>query len=190
MRPLPSELWSVVGPFKSAWGEGTGRLGYEAAGAKKGFSTVLPPETNSDLSAVYKDENGAELRWAQKKDSLRGVVDATGVDWAVRTASPGLDFNYAMMFITSPNDRTIFLDIGVDWWANAWLNGERVKSNLQAATVEASGADFNSKRYCRGELHLKPGVNTLLIKSQGGSQGSSFSAYLSEASDLKVGPTR
>ena len=190
MRPLPSELWSVVGPFKSAWGEGPGRLGFEAAGAKKGFRTVLPPETNSDLSAVYKGENGAELRWAQKNDSLRGIVDATGVDWAVRTASPGLDFNYAMTFISSPDERTVFLDIGVDWWANAWLNGERVKSNLQTATVEASGADFNSKRYCRAELHLKPGVNTLLIKTQGGSMGSSFSAYLTYAPDLKVGPTR
>ena len=83
------------------------------------------------------------------------------------------------------------LFIGVDWWANAWLNGQRIKSDGAQKAKDSCGCEFNTMYYARGIIKLKPGVNTLLrLEITGGSLGSSFCAWISNQKDItiKAGP--
>ena len=71
--------------------------------------------------------------------------------------------------------------MAVDWWAKAFLNGEPVATNIKPEVKADSGADFTTWYAVHwGALKLKKGVNTLLVKQQGGSGGSAFATYITD----------
>jgi hypothetical protein len=190
MQPLGSEKWAVAGPFRGFWGhmDDEGNHRHSAADVKAGLEKAYPPETNPDLNALYQDEDGSERRWLYKAGDLAGAFSDVGVDMSVRTGSSGKDFNFALTHIHADRDRTALLMVPCDWWARAYLNGERLRSNVPQTELEASGADFTT-HYPRfhAVMQLKKGKNTLLLKVQGGSLGSGFGAYISDAAGIEVG---
>ncbi|MFZ2654502.1 MAG: hypothetical protein WAX69_06260 [Victivallales bacterium] len=196
LRPLPSGCWATVGPFDSFWGNGPGRSGAETE-VKKGFATKYPPENNPGLDAVYQN-GGRKLGWTFDEDSPASVELSPldnhqdrvrcriAVDFTRRVSSPSRDFSFAVTHITSPEERTAQFFLGVDWWANAWLNGELIKSDMEQKAKDSCGCEFTTMRYAMGIIKLKKGVNTLLVKSQGGSMGGSFCAWISDQKNISI----
>ncbi len=186
LKATTNKEWMVIGPFKSFYGmEGGGRSNNDEAVAK-GFDTKYIPEDKPDLSAVYKNDYGQELRWKGQNDSSVGPLNDLVIGMTVRTGSGKYDINYAATYINSDADRTALLCLGVDWWAVAWLNGERLSTGRQAK----DGADFNSWRDLRvATLKLHKGVNTLLVKQQGGCFGSGMGAYISDIPGVSCSAT-
>lgn len=198
LRPLPSECWATVGPFPSA---ANARL---AANEKeflpllrKGFALNFGPELNSSLDAVYKTDDGRELRWSIPSPSARTIelkpddghgktLNKIGIDFMIRTGSPGFDFNFARTCIVSPDDRTIQLFIGCDWWANAWLNDELLLSDMTPAAKEENGCQFMTKNYASSVLKLKKGINVLLLKVKGGSMGGAACVWIGNQKDISI----
>lgn len=189
MQPLGSEKWAVAGPFRGVWGQMDKEGGHRFSPdlVKAGLEKVYPPETNPDLNAVYQDEDGSERRWLYRAGDLVGDFSELGVDMSVRTGSSGKDLNFALTHIHADRDRTALLMVPCDWWARAYLNGERLRSNVPRKELEASGADFTT-HYPRfhSVMQLKKGKNTLLLKVHGGSLGNGFGAYISDAAGLEV----
>ncbi|HEY3379362.1 MAG TPA: hypothetical protein VGL77_17935 [Armatimonadota bacterium] len=189
LQPLPSAVWSVAGPFPSFWGSQPGRS-IKADGLQKGFDLQYGPEAGVDLQASYVTADKRTVRWEQKTGSAIGGLDNCGVDMPVRTQSPSADFNFAVTYITADSARVAQLHLGVDWWADAYLNGEKVPTNINPKLrEECGGAGFTSWYPHVGILKLKKGVNVLVIKQQGGSGGSCFSAYLTADPGLRCTAT-
>lgn len=190
MQPISSAQWSVVGPFKSFWGHTHGRESRTGAAIKKGMEKVYPPEKNPNLKDVYKNVYGQELKWNQSSGNIEGKFSDRGVNMAVRAASPGKDFNFALTYIYSDRDQSALLMLPCDWWARAYINGKRIKTDLPEKDVKATGADYTTwyPRY-QGVLKLKKGENKLLIKQQGGSLGSGFASFISNLPGLEISAT-
>jgi hypothetical protein len=189
MRALGSENWSAVGPFEGFWDNPKLSYGRTAAGVKAGMEHVYPPEQNPDITARYTTADARVLSWKQKSGDLTGHYSEHGVDMSVRTGSPGKSFNFALAYVYSERDCTAMLMVPCDWWARAYLNGERLRTNLPQKDVEACGADFTTHypRYF-AVMHLKKGENKLLVKQQGGTLGSGFGAYISDLPGVTVSP--
>lgn len=189
-KPIPNSQWSTIGPFPSFWGtEGNGRQNTTDA-VEKSLATVYIPEDHVDTNAIYKMSDGRELRWTQKTDTSIGDLNDLVMSMSGRTGSSSSDVNYAVTYIWSSRDRRALLCLGVDWWANAYLNGHRISSDIVPALKAMSGnADFTSWHPHVAVLDLKKGVNTLLVKMQGGSLGSSLASYLTDDPDLVCTPT-
>lgn len=183
-QPVGNRNWLVLGPFRGYWGlEGRDR---NTAALAKGLAEAFIPEDRVDPAGSYNSFDGKLLRWQPKTDSSRGVWSDLVVSMPVRTGSAHSDLNYGLTCILSDHDRTALLCLGVDWWAQAWLNGERLTSNIDPKLRESSGgAEFTSWYPYVAVLKLKKGANTLLVKQHGGSLGSSFAAYISAGPDLK-----
>lgn len=181
LRPLPNPLWSVIGPFPSFWGESMAGRTNDAEALRKGFDTVFPPESEVDLAATYTTSAGKQVTWRQKTDNSIGMLDDLVVNMPIRSGSSQADINYAVTFITADAERTAQMHLGVDWWAVAWLNGERLKTAIDdQQRLGGGGADFNTHYPYSATLRLKKGVNTLLVKEHGGSQGSALAAWITD----------
>ncbi len=116
-------------------------------------------------------------------------MNKIGIDFLIRTGSPGYDFNFARTCVVSPDDRTAQLFIGCDWWVDAWLNNEFLVSDMTPASKEENGCQFVTKYYASTVLKLKKGVNVLLPKVKGGSMGSSACVWLGNNRNLIVSAT-
>jgi hypothetical protein len=190
LKPMPDKAWATVGPFASYWGLHKAGRGEKGDSVKKGMEQTYPPEANLDLAAVYRDADGSERRWTSSPANARGKIAELGVDMPVRTRSSSTDFNFVVTFIRSDAERTALFYMAVDWWAKAYLNGEPVATNIKPEAKADCGADFTTWYAVHwGVLKLKKGVNTLLVKQQGGSGGSAFSAYISDQPGLELRAT-
>lgn len=181
LKAMPSSEWSTVGPFKAFWGlPGSGGID-DPAMLAKGLETPFIPENAVDLKGAYDDGRGQKVSWQQKKDSSIGDLNDAVVAMPTRTGSTQYDVNYAVCYIISDQDRLAQLDLAVDWWGLAWLNGERLRTNItEKLQKKCGGADFTSWYPYTTTLPLRKGVNTLLVKQHGGSLGAGFSAYISD----------
>ncbi|NLO72770.1 MAG: hypothetical protein GX100_01500 [candidate division WS1 bacterium] len=199
-RPLPASEWRVMGPYAGNFEQGRAA----AEDLKEDLFKVWPPETEQKLDAVYTGPDGKERRWVPG-DSQAGITVEGKVQpafqWTFATTAPQAGVNmvnplgvrkghicYSVTFITSPEDRDAELSLGVDWWARAFLNGEEVLSQRPKRFSEADGAQFNGDTLISAPLRLKQGVNTLLVKSLGGSGSHSFVAYITDPGDLQIAP--
>lgn len=195
-RPLPSKAWATIGPFPSPWG--WPRL--DAESVKEALAAVFPPEREQNFAAAYQGgiyqgadqqknfrEVAREVRW-QFTEQAEGIHSEAGVNFLNRAGVNQGGICYALTYITSPEERDARLLIGTDWWADAFLNGERVRSGRDAKLVAADGAAFNGWTPLTATVHLKKGSNTLLVKNHGGSVANWFTGYISDPGDLKIGP--
>jgi hypothetical protein len=92
---------------------------------------------------------------------------------------------YAATWIDSPEDREAVLLIGCDWWANAYLNGEKIRSERPEKMSEEDGSQFNGWKPTPANITLKKGRNLLLVKSHGGTVANWFTCWISNPGDLK-----
>ncbi len=189
-QPMPSSVWSVVGPFKSAWGTEmlAGRYKGEE-GLRRTFSKVYPPELNHALDATYQNAYGQTVTWKQDNGIVRGRYHDWGVDVTIRTGSPGQDIAFGQCTITSDRKRTVIFYLPVDWWATAFLNGKRVQTNIDPR-MSQSGYDFTTHYPTfHAVLALDKGENTLMVKQLGGSLGTRFVGYITDDSGITLAPT-
>lgn len=190
LEAMPSPLWMTAGPFKSKWGRTVtaGRTGGEQ-GIRLTFSHVYPPEKNPSLNAVYKNVYGQTVKWIGDNGIVKGRIYDIGVDITIRTNSPSQDVAFARCTIHADRDRTALLYLPVDWWAMAYLNGQRLHTNIDDKQ-SAIGYDFTTHYPTfYAVMQLKKGENILLIKQQGGSLGTKFAGYITKDAGLTVTPT-
>lgn len=186
LMPLPTTVWSTVGPFRSFWIPQLRASEMDAA-LKKGADTVYPPQENPSITATYKNENGEDLKWTQTREIIGSHEDA-GVNFAQRAGILSTNFGFAQTFITSPEEQDAVFYLGSDWWANAYLNGELLKPDGKREEQESTGFWFNRWKPRPVKVHLKKGENRLLVKNQGGNMNCWFTAYITDPGNLKVSP--
>lgn len=187
LRTVPTTQWSTVGPFKSFWNFGLRGEESDAA-LRKGADKRYPPEENPALDAVYRNEDGRELRWTQAP-AVVGTHEDAGVNFAQRAGVTAMDYAFAQTFIHSPKEQEVLIYVGSDWWANVYLNGELLKPAGNRAEQEKTGLWFSRWKPRPVKVLLKQGENRLLVKNQGGSMQSWFSCYITEPGDLAISAT-
>ena len=184
-RPVPSPNWLAIGPFPTKWYSGApGTL------VKEAMERVDPPmkEVNSEATC---EADGVKRSWTRSDKIIGGVPhfdELAGVSFLFRCKVQERGVCYTATRIVSPEERDAEVLIGCDWWANAWMNGEQLKTARGAKQVEGDGCFFNGWRPLAAKVHLKKGVNTLLVKSHGGTVANWFTCYLSDPGDLVIGP--
>jgi hypothetical protein len=184
---LPSPNWTTIGPFPTEWAaQKPGSLVRDA------MLRVDPPMTEIDFTKTYPGADGKTVGWQydpQIRDSSEGRPDPeTGTSFLWRAHVQESQVCYAVTFLTSPQERDAQVLVGCDWWANAYLNGQKLKSVRPEDQVADDGSAFNGWRPLLATCHLKKGVNVLLVKSHGGSVANWFTCYVSDPGDLQVAP--
>ena len=182
LKPITNPQWSTVGYFDVIWNSSMPWDAKSTDALKQGFDKKYPPEEGTlKLDAAYKTDDGREVRWSRKTDSIPTLLDDTLVPMRTRTGSPGGKMNFAVTYINSDADRDVVLCLGVEWWAIAYINGARILTNITPQNkLSSGGADFQSWYPNTGTMRLKKGQNTLMMKLHGGSFDSFFSAFISD----------
>lgn len=188
LRPMGDNVWAVAGPFPSSWNT-DGESGEHLV--KQTLERVYPPEQDAKLDSVYRTDDGRQIRWTMPQaGGAPSEIWDRGVAMSMRVGSVGRDVNYGLTHITSDRDQTVQLYMAADWWARAYLNGERVLSNIDPKVRDVHGADFTTfYPSFFAVLHLKRGVNTLMVKQHGGSMGSCFVAFITDDPGIKLSAT-
>ncbi|HEY3329827.1 MAG TPA: hypothetical protein VGK19_07395 [Capsulimonadaceae bacterium] len=186
--PLSSDKWMTAGPFPSEWNRHPGFDRYDGKWVKKALAIPYIPESQPiDLAATSPGSDGKQVAW-QYSDDVHGRFMDTGVNFLMRSGVMYNDVCYAVTYVTSPEDRPATLYVGVDWWANSYLNGVLLPSPREKKYTDDDGAQLNAHTPLAVPLSLKKGVNTLLVKCHGGSAGNYFIAAISDPGDLSVSP--
>ena len=153
--------WRIIGPFDN-----------------KGGGTVDTPQDVEkepvELSKKYTGKNGKPVGWtqcAQKPDAK--VVSEHLVDFAGLYGGENVSA-YALVWVESPEEQDAVLALGSGDGVVVWLNGERVHKNL----VSRGYASMQD----RVNVHLKKGVNLLMVKVLQGNGGWGFAAHLLDKS--------
>jgi hypothetical protein len=183
-RPLPAPLWATIGPFPTEW-----KSGSPGSMVKTAMERVDPPMEKVDLAATCTGDKGATLAW-QWSDEIRGGVphfeEKAGVSFLFRAKVSERGVCFGATFIRSPDERDAEVLIGCDWWANAWMNGQLLTSTRAEKQVLDDGCSFNGWRPLTAKVHLKKGMNTLLVKSHGGTVANWFTCQISDPGDLNI----
>ncbi|HEY3376763.1 MAG TPA: hypothetical protein VGL77_04645, partial [Armatimonadota bacterium] len=178
-RPLPANHWLTIGPFPSQWNKHMDNTRFDGKWVKAALATPYLPEQALNFTASYPGLDGKPLTW-QASDDLHGRFMNRGVNFLLRSGVLFNDICYAVTSITCPEERQARLYIGCDWWANAYLNGELIRSARNPKDIAEDGAQFNAITPLLATVTLKKGVNTLLVKCHGGSAANYFSAFISD----------
>lgn len=188
LRPLDTTVWSTTGPFPSEW---SSNLRFDNGDSDRVIKTEMelryPPEINPALTATYTDAYGRQTGWRQT-DRLVGWHEETGVNFAPRAGISSRQLGFAQTFITSPEERDALVYLGSDWWTNAWLNGDLLKPLSKVGDPEKTGAWFTQWKPRPALVHLKKGVNRLLVKTHGGNAQCWFIACITDTGDLRIAP--
>jgi len=178
LRPMPDAIWAVAGPFPSM-AEGGAEI--SDAVAKATFAHVYPPEKSADIRDVYHTDDGREIRWGLPTSTVQGALWDRGVDMPIRAFTSHAELSFGLTHIHSDRPRKALLYIAIEWWGQAFVNGQRVETDIDPKLKESCGADFmTSYPTFRAVVSLKQGDNTLLIKQLGGSLGSAFAAFITD----------
>ena len=182
-RSLPATLWTTIGPVPSPYGPENG----SSAAVKQAMETVHPPEKELKLDATYTGTDGRKVAW-QHSDRTGGSWMNVGVNFSIRCGFKNVNVCYAVTFITSPDDRTAQVRIACDYWANLFVNGRKVRSERARTSVAEDGAEFKGDTRTAATIHLRKGVNVVLVKSQGGTGTNSFAFAITDPGDLRLSP--
>lgn len=186
---IPSPYWMTIGPFDGVTED------FRVEGAvKRGLEKVEPPEREIDFDTEYVGADGQKVKW-QYSDKLEGdgiphFTKSAGIPFLFRCKVQQQRVCYALTYIYCPDERDAELLIGCEWWANAFLNNEKIVSERSSSDVAKDGAAFNTWTPTPAKIRLKKGVNTLLVKSQGGTVANFFTCYISDPGDLKFAHRR
>ncbi len=174
---LTPEQWTIIGPFPAG-----AQTGDEI---KKAMATQFVPEDGSiDPSASVQAEGDVTLTWV-RGERLPDANDYKRSMWSRQLGFTNNGITYSVTWIDSPTERDAELGIMVDYWANAWLNGEKLVSERAPHQVERDGCAFNDN-LTRARMRLKKGRNVLMVKVRGGNGSNAFSGYISNPGDLTI----
>lgn len=183
LRTLPSNLWSTIGPFKSFWDRGRA----QPEQIKQGFEKKYPPELEINLAKSYENGYGKQLKWTQVKENY-GNFEDMGPNFSIRCGSAAHDFTFSLTYIKSPDDRKLEMYIAPDWWADLFVNGEKIISDLPANEKDKTGCNFTTWNPRGVVVNLKKGWNPVLVKTMGGSLGSSLCVRINDQQGLEFSP--
>ena len=168
VRPfLPSiRRWSVLGPFPSP--------------ERKGFERTFPPERDGYRAGRNYGEilgkGSRTWRIVDCLDSPSGYLDLN------RFFDPrALVVAFAACFVRSPLDQEGDLVLGSDDGVKAWWNGKLILSHKVIR-----GASRENERI---RVHIRKGVNTLLLKVENNIGGWGLYARIEGARGLEYSPT-
>lgn len=154
--------WHVLGPIK-AIGNGIEALDTEYPGQKP----AIAGDTNPNF--YYQQADGSNLDF--RKTVMANDTGFVDIASAVNQADGFVA--YATRTIDSDTARTAILKIGVDYWADVYLNGKHVYR-----AINRNGAPRANNMSVK--LKLKQGENIITLKVLSGSRGFGFWAGLSE----------
>lgn len=154
--------WHILGPIK-AEGKGVDALNPEYPGHK----AAVTGDTNPNFT--YQQADGSNLDFRKTVMAQEsGFVDIASV---VNQADGYVA--YATREIESDTARAAILKIGVDYWADVYLNGKQVYRAINRKGAPRAN-DMSVK------LNLNKGTNVITLKVLSGSRGFGFWASLSE----------
>jgi hypothetical protein len=186
-RSLPSSSWSTIGPFKSFWdrGQASGKM------IKQGFDKVYPPEATFpvDLKATYKNAYGNVLSWTQTDQNV-GFLEEYGPNFSIRCGTAKHNITFSATHIKSPDARKLQIFLACDWWADLYVNGKKIESDLADKEKKKIGANFTTWEARPVVIDLQSGWNELVVKTMGGSLGSSLCLHIADQKDLVVSATK
>jgi hypothetical protein len=123
--------------------------------ADAGFDKEFPPEKIRDFSATYPGKHGP-VTWRNITPGGNGYIDLQA--WY---QDQGLEaVSYLVALVVSTEDQTGNLVLGADDCSRVWVNGKMVH--------EDRGHNAASPAMFRPAIHLKKGVNEILVKINNG----------------------
>ncbi len=150
--------WRVMGPHISGKNKAPEILNETFAGQWEAIRGAENPNT------LHRRADGVVLDWRKTVEAGKnGFVD---LGEAMGGPKHG-HVAYATRNIDSDHDRTVTLHLGVDYWLQAWVNGQSVIRVDEGHGTPVPDA-FKVK------VPLKKGKNTLTLKVASGSNGFGF----------------
>lgn len=148
-KHIEPKSWEVAGVIKSRYYET--RFATEAV--IEAFAKDLVAEAKTVKFVPVSDENDK--------------ADCSNVRVNFNYAAPdkGIGYAYAKQIFKSDRDQTVMAALGVDWWGDVYVNGEKALS----FTMGWKPQPF--------ELKLKKGDNDILVAVHGGSRQHWFSFF-------------
>jgi alpha-L-fucosidase len=180
LRPLPTELWQVVGPFPTTFGPQQ---------PDSAMTTALLAPLEAEVEFVpgkeYEGVGGKKLGWSSTRVREGDHADV-GVNfpWRIGTDRGGVAL--ARCVVTCPEKRSATIMLGCDWWANVFLNGKLVVSSRDQERAKEDGAQFSGWKPIPAEIDLVAGENVILVKNHPGSCANWFTFRISDPGDLGV----
>jgi Tfp pilus assembly protein PilF len=151
--------WQFTGPFENL----------SQSGFYKDYGPLEHPEPN----AIFKSISGADIKWFtpqnESKDGWKPIIYQFNKNTAIV---------YAQSFVTSPQDQTVYCNIGCAGSVKVWINDELVISGFKEKSTEL---DHYSIRY-----DLKKGANRVLV--QIGYSNSSYPSFSLRITDDQYRP--
>jgi len=187
-RPLPANLWMTLGPFPSEYLSPDTKKAPDLC-VKEALDTVRGPERKLKLGKVYASADGKEIGW-RHSDATDGAVMKDGVNFAIRCGVKKSQVCCAATFVKLPTKRDAQIRISCDYWASLYVNGKQVRSLRSEENASKDGAQFKGTARMAANIRLREGVNTLLVKVQGGSGGNSITAAVTDPGDLTFSHSR
>jgi hypothetical protein len=170
-QDIVANRWMIAGPFLAT--SATGKeadLAIEDAMKNK----VLPPEVAREFSAP---QEASDKPWKWRRQS--GQEDY--VDFKKLTGQGKGSIHYAVTYIVSPVERDAAVSFSSDYFTRMWLNGTVVQDFYHPGGHPEKGQ-------MKMDLHLKKGVNELLLKVGAGSGGNGFWLAVNNPGDLRFAP--
>jgi alpha-L-fucosidase len=180
LRPLPTELWQVIGPFPTRFGPRQPVSAMTAA-----LLEPLEAEREFIPGKDYPGAGGRMLRWTSTRVREGDHAEA-GVNFPWRIGIDRAGVAMARCVVTCPERRHATIQVGCDWWANVFVNGRLVVSCRDPEQARADGAQFNGWKPIPAEIELEKGENVILVKNHPGSCANWFTFRISDPGDLVV----
>lgn len=180
LLPIPTEKWLTIGPFPTGY---SGLTTVEPT--RIAMETVFQPEKEFISDAIYTGTDDKKVTWTHSKQR-EGEHSDIGVNFPFRCGMKPGGVCYARTTIISPKDRVIRLLIGCDWWANAWINDQKVISERPETMILEDASQFSRWKPIPATANLRKGKNILLVKGHPGRGANWFSCFLSDPGDLRI----
>lgn len=159
--------WWVIGPFDNP-------------GGGPGDVTNAVELQSFDPAATYEGKDGKQVYWQKVERNSADPADSEFIVSFNHIYPPATEVSaYAFVRVHSLCDTNAVLAIGAEDGEIAWLNGERVLTHL-------AGGRAYKPRSESAPIHLKKGVNELLIKITLGWGGWVFSAQILDESGAPI----
>jgi hypothetical protein len=169
-RPIPTGRWQVMGPFPS---------GYDPRkqddSVRQAMEVVLGPEADPSLDAVRRP-CGAVATWRALEPAQENPDDHA-VDF-VKRCGDGKGVAFARTVVESAEERLVAMAIATDWWADVFVNGERMSGRASEGQAGIQGCGFSTCAFTPFTCRFKAGANVIVVKNHGGRGGNGFRLYV------------
>ena len=170
-QDIVANRWMIAGPFEATAAAGQGP---DAAIVDAMKNKAFPPEAARDFSSVP-EASGKPWKWQR----LGGQEDY--IDFEKLTGQRNGSIHYAVTYIVSPVERDVAVSFSSDYFTRMWINDAVVQDFYRPGGHPEKGQ-------LKMDLHLKKGVNELLLKVGSGAGGNGFWLAVNNPGDLRFAP--